>query len=158
MMKKQYDKKKNVNTYRLGDMVWLTNKYFKSGETKKSAPSRSGPWTIKELSPNGVNFRIVRKRPYKYLIVHHDRIIPYCGGGPVQSLQVPQSVDDESATDSYGDGYGDDHQVGELSSEYESDDLEGNENVEQAQGRPYPLRERIPRRIDGTIPWDAIDL
>ena len=26
MMKKQYDKKKNVNTYRLGDMLWLTNK------------------------------------------------------------------------------------------------------------------------------------
>ena len=125
----------------------------------KLPPKHSGPWTIKELFPNDVNFRIIRKHPYKNLIVHHDRIIPYYGGGPVQPLQVPQqSVDDESATDSYCEGNGDDHQIGESSSEYESDDLECNENVEQAQGRTYPFRERIPRRIDGTIPWDAIDL
>ena len=158
MMKKQYDKKKNVNTYRLGDMVWLTNIYFKSGDIKKLAPRRSGPWTI-ELLPNGVKFQIVRKHPYKNLVVHHDRIIPYYGGGPVQPLQITQqSVDDESAPDSYGDGDGDDGKIGESSREYESGDLEGNENVEQAQGRPYPLRERIQRRIDGAISWDAIDL
>ena len=57
-MSKQYNKKIKVSEFSVGDKVWLKTKYFKTGESKKFC--RNGPWTIKDLLQNGVDFRIIK--------------------------------------------------------------------------------------------------
>ena len=55
---KQYNKKLKFNDYIEGDKVWLKAKYYKTGENRKLAPRRGGPWTVLRKLPNGVNFEI----------------------------------------------------------------------------------------------------
>ena len=75
-MKKQYDSNVWVNNYAVGQKVWLKSRYYKTGESKKLAPRKSGPWTVTRILGNGVNFEIRRDSNPKKIIVHHDRIIP----------------------------------------------------------------------------------
>ena len=65
VMKRQYDKKMNVNVYNVGDKVWVKNKFFKSGVSKKLAPRKSGPWTVKEILQNGVDFKLRERNHIK---------------------------------------------------------------------------------------------
>ena len=75
-MERQYNKNLKVNNYQPGQKVWLKVKYYKTGESKKLARRKSGPWTINEKLENGLNFRITKDSSNKKLIVHHDRLIP----------------------------------------------------------------------------------
>ena len=57
-MQAQYNNKLNFNDYKVGDQAWLKKKYYKTGENRKLSPRRTGPWTIVDKMPNGVNFRV----------------------------------------------------------------------------------------------------
>ena len=59
--------------YKAGEKVWLKMKHYKSGENRKLSPRQSGPWTVMEKLPNGVNFCIVNDSTKNEKIVHHDR-------------------------------------------------------------------------------------
>ena len=47
-MEKQYNKTINLNDYKVGNAVWLKRKHYKTGESKKLSPRKSGPWEIIE--------------------------------------------------------------------------------------------------------------
>ena len=74
-MMKQYNKNVRFFDYKPGEKVWVKRRYFKPGENRKLAPRKSGPWTIVEKKPNGVNFKIQNEKQTK--IIHHDRLVPY---------------------------------------------------------------------------------
>ena len=57
-MQQHYNRNIRVIHYKEGQKVWLKTKHYKTGENRKLAPRRNGPWTIREQLPNGVNFRI----------------------------------------------------------------------------------------------------
>ena len=50
-MKRQYDKNVRVNSYTIGQKVWLKSKYYKTGESKNTRPSKI--WSV----DNDENFR-----------------------------------------------------------------------------------------------------
>ena len=52
-------------------------KFYKTGENRKLAPRYSGPWTVLQKLPNGVNFEINNPSTSETKIVHHDRLIPF---------------------------------------------------------------------------------
>ena len=54
--------------------MWLEKKYHRTGENRKLAPRRDGPWAVIERLPNGVDFSI-RNSNCELKIVHHDRLI-----------------------------------------------------------------------------------
>ena len=92
--------------------------------------------------PNRVNFKIVNEAG-KQQVVHHNRL------SPVKDVIEPETEtsSDESEHevpqgDEYGDEAGDDDVV----------------NLGVRMGGRYPVRERRPRELPGTIPWNAIDL
>ena len=58
-MQKQYNKNVRFNNYKVGDKAWLKVKHYKTGENRKLSPRKTGPWTILEKLPNGVNFRVI---------------------------------------------------------------------------------------------------
>ena len=55
--------------YIVGQKVWLKVKHYKTGEHRKLAPRRDGPWTVIEKLPNGVNFRIENSHKEKRLFI-----------------------------------------------------------------------------------------
>ena len=75
-MMKQYNKNIMFFDYKPGEQVWVKRKRFKPGENRKLAPRKSGPWTVVEKLPNGVNFRIINEKK-DTKVIHHDRLIPY---------------------------------------------------------------------------------
>ena len=137
-MKKSYNKSIRFNNYSIGDKVWLRNKSFKPGQSAKLAPRRSGPWSIIEVLPNKRNFRVKNDSNGKTKVIHHDRI------APVRST-VHESESEESSSE-----------VEEEEEENESADSDVHDEPIDQQHR-YPRRNRIPRRIPGAIPWDAIE-
>ena len=54
----------------------MKNKHYKSGENRKLAPRRNGPWIVLRKLPNGVNFQIENSRK-EQKVVHHDRLLPF---------------------------------------------------------------------------------
>ena len=132
-MKETYERKPpNVNNYAVDDDVWLRKKTFKTGESAKLAPRRTGPWRIVQVLPNGRNFKIKHRRNGHEQVVHHDRLQP-----------VRSPSEDNGSSD-------------DVSSS--SDDSENEEPiVEDNPNRRYPLRVRKQRQVEGAIPWDAIN-
>ena len=59
IMQRQYNKKLRFVAYQNGQKVWLKVKHYKTGENQKLAPRSTGPFTVVERMPNGVNFRII---------------------------------------------------------------------------------------------------
>ena len=55
--KMQQQRPSIYTNHQLGDKVWLKVKFYKTGENRKLAPRRQGPWTLLKKLPNGVNFR-----------------------------------------------------------------------------------------------------
>ena len=143
-MSAQYNRNLHVIDFQPGQKVWLKMKYFKTGESKKLAPRKSGPWTIEEKLGNGVNFKIKRDSTKKEMVVHHDRLIP------IRNLPIPAStpVYELSGTDS------DDESDDDVTHQDEPDD---DVNHQQINSPRYPRRNRVQRQIEGAIPWDAID-
>ena len=54
-MRKHYNKNLRFTDYTPGQQVWLKVKHYKTGENRKLALRRDGPWTIVNKLPNGVN-------------------------------------------------------------------------------------------------------
>ena len=59
------------NTYSPRENVCLKQKLYRTGENRKLAPRRDGPWTVTKWLPNGVNF-LIRNSDGEQKIVHHD--------------------------------------------------------------------------------------
>ena len=74
-MQQQYNRNLCFINYSEGQQVWLKVKHYKTGENRKLAPRRDGPWKIISKLPNGVNFQIENSRKERK-IVHHDRLSP----------------------------------------------------------------------------------
>ena len=149
-MRIKYNKKLNYTPFSPDEKVWLTAKYFKAGESGKCAPRRNDPWTIIEKLGNGVNYAIRNDSTKQFKIVHHDRL----RHANLQSLENPKSPEKPKSTacpekpaDSFD--FIDDSDDEDVS---DADDVPVNEDVR------YNLRNRVPRRIPGAIPWDAVDL
>ena len=70
---KQYNKKLNFNDYIEGNMKV---KYYKTGENRKLAPRRGGPWIVLRKLPNDVNFEIKNIATKEVKIVPCDRLTP----------------------------------------------------------------------------------
>ena len=171
-MMSQYNKNLRFHDHLPGSKVWLKAKYIKSGENKL-APKRSGPWTVIEKLPNGVNFRIRNDKSRETKVVHHDRLkavrenplvrerspdeesLPPFGGeesgGDKESSSVASFGDesDYSPSESTSDDSGPD-----ADDEIQPDDS----GADADEGRRYPVRQRRQAVIPGAIPWDAVPL
>ena len=75
-MQQQYNMSVRFRDYKLGVMVWLKTKHYKSCEHRKLSPQRNGPGRVLEKLPNGVNFRFINDQSRQSIIVHHDRLSP----------------------------------------------------------------------------------
>ena len=152
-MMRQYNKRLRFNDYGEGDKVWLKVKHYKSGETRKLSPRRTGPWTVLQKLPNGVNFEIRNDITREKKIVHHDRMSP----AKVKEIEtdasgdlipVPRKRNNPVRTTNYSS-----------ESESEFSDYEiGDGDVPAGDGRRYPQRLRTQRQIPGAVPWDQVNL
>ena len=61
-MLEQYNKNIRFNDYKKGEEVWMKIKHFKTGETRKLAPRRNGPWIVLRKMPNGVNLEVKNQK------------------------------------------------------------------------------------------------
>ncbi len=170
-MMRQYNRKLRVHNYGKGDQVWLKVKYYKTGENRKLAPRRGGPWVVLEKLPNGVNFKIKNTSTNETKIVHHDRLSPVRGNLDEVAMKKRRRVDDNQRDESDNTSDTTDSDDGtfrgnEERSDYEpssdelsSDDSEVNDEqgaVADVGARRFPARNRAPRVIPGTIPWSSI--
>ena len=72
IMIKQCNRELKFNDYMEGDNVRLKVKFYKTGENRKLAPRRGGPWVLVRKLPNGVNFEIKNIATREVIIVHQD--------------------------------------------------------------------------------------
>ena len=98
-----YNKNLRFIDYTVGQKVWVKVKHYKTGENRKLAPRRDGPWTIVDKLPNGVNFRVENSRKQQKT-VHHDRLSPFiAGSAPSEigdnNIDNNQSSQHESASE-----------------------------------------------------------
>lgn len=158
-MQKQYNRNLKFIDHRGGEKVWLKVKHYKTGENRKLAPRRTGPWTVVSKLPNGVNFKIRNDKSREEKIVHHDRISPI-KGELCKSNTVPEIPDRQqsssSETDETDSESSDDYEPSSNSDE-ENDSNEETDTDNQEEVR-FPRRVRTQREIPGTIPWSAIRL
>ncbi len=153
-MQEQYNRGIRFHDYAVGQNVWLKVKHYKTGENRKLAPRRDGPWTIVQKLPNGVNFKIEnRKKEQK--VVHHDRLLP------VKSDQITVDHPAEiSGNDQVSDSESSDDPSYSSASEHSYSDDEENSDDNVSIGdvpiRNYPRRDRRTRTLPGAIPWNAI--
>ena len=148
-MQDQYNRKLHFIDYSEGQQVWLKVKHYKTGENRKLAPRRDGPWTIISKLPNGVNFQIENSRKERK-IVHHDRLLPVVDNG-LRNETIPYTPSDTDVQSSAGD-------CSENSdySHSDSDSVADDEHDDGELNRERPKRQRHQRNIPNSIPWDAI--
>ena len=165
-MMRQYNKRLRFNDYGEGDKVWLKVKHYKTGENRKLAPRREGPWAVLQKLPNGVNFKIRNELTNETKVVHHDRLTPVREEVEDQRLQLrhlqPKShhglpecsteLDTDSDDSTFrGDASHSDYEPGSDDvSSADSADFEANDE------RRYPARDRRQREIPGAVPWSAV--
>ena len=145
-MQRQYNKNIRFYNYKVGDKVWVKMKYYKVGENRKLSPRRSGPWTIREKLPNGLNFKVTNDSSKSEKIIHHDRLSP--------AKAMPSSQRNYISEDGVLDSTADEEDLS-------TDDSEESDNESTADGNQsprYPKRIRVPRRLEGAIPWEAVEL
>ena len=160
-MQKQYNKRLNVFDHKPGEKVWMTTKYFKTGESRKLSPRRSGPWTIIEKLPNGVNFRVRCDSTKEEKVVHHDRLSPVKGRGEMKQKVVPSHRNRRTRTPPRNEDVDlSDFTTDPSSSEDEGSDYEpsSSDSASSAEGeRRYPVRNRQQRVIPGAVLWNLVD-
>ncbi len=167
-MQQQYNKSLRFFDHQPGEKVWLKVKFYKTGENRKLAPRRQGPWTILRKLPNGVNFEIINDNTQETKVVHHDRLTVFKQGEgnvllPPKQKQVSNPVkkntDNSDSTDteylSSEESYESDSSVYE--SDENSDPDTGDEAPVENQRR-YPRRERRARQFEDRVPWTSIHL
>ena len=133
----QYNKSVRYFEYEPGELVWVRKRKNNPGEHRKLSPRYSGPNVIIQKMPNSVNYEI-KGTNGKISIIHHDRLteIPILKEKP-RTKPITQCMlsSDEGVSESESDS----------------------EVIQDAPERRYPLRNRTPRIIEGTVPWEAID-
>ena len=153
-MQAQYNKNIRFIDHNAGDKVWLKVKCYKTGENRKLAPRRRGPWTVIKKLPNGVNFEIVNDQTKDKKIVHHDRLSPIREGteeeGEVRHITINRRTSIKGRKPDNSDASSDSDDKDD-SNDYSPDTDDDN----QVQHRQYPLRNRIARQIPNNIPWSA---
>ena len=156
-MQRHYNKNIRFNDYKEGQKVWLKNKHYKSGENRKLAPRRNGPWIVLRKLPNGVNFKIENSRK-EQKVVHHNRLLPFIErDAELLSDEEPNHIDLSDEEPSV---------VSELSSESSASDYEEDLQDELNQQlqedivprRNYPRRDRRVRELPDAIPWNVINI
>ena len=164
----QYNQNLRVNNYKNGDKVWLKVKYYKTGENRKLAPRRGGPWTVVEKLPNGVNFRIRNDNSSETKVVHHDRLSPVRSGvNDFPTIQSrPRVKEQEANNDTYTSSSESSADISDDTSDWDAEqdseqsssdsDSDGDNGDGGAIERRYPQRERVQRNIPGAIPWNAM--
>ena len=148
-MQQQYNRNLRFIDYTEGQQVWLKVKHYKTGENRKLAPRRDGPWKIITKLPNGVNFQIENSRKERK-IVHHDRLLPVVDNG-FRNEPIPNATSDAESNSS-------DSELSEDSDySYSDSDSSANDEVENGGlNRERPRRQRQQRYLPGTIPWGAL--
>lgn len=68
-----YDKKSNNITYKIGDIVLLTNEQIKPGKPRKLAKTYNGPYKILEIN-SPINYTILVNK--KKIKVYANRLKP----------------------------------------------------------------------------------
>ena len=162
-MQKQYDKRLNVFDHEPGDKVWLKTKHFKAGESRKLSPRRTGPWTIVEKLPNGVNFRVLCDSSKEEKVVHHDRISPVKGTGVTKRdatssqrnrrTRTPPRNEVEGLSDFTTDPSSEEDE----GSDYEPSSSDSASSSEEGERR-YPTRNRQQRVIPGAVLYNLLDV
>ena len=151
-MQQHYNRNLRVIHYQEGQKVWLKTKHYKTGENRKLAPRRNGPWTVCKKLPNRVNFRIQNSKG-EQKVVHHDRLLPAVAGARLvnesdESVLDRQSIADTDSELSYDSSSESDFAV----------EAQDSNDSEAEVIRQYPRRERQVRKLPGTIPWGALAL
>ena len=141
-MQQHYNRNLRVIHYQEGQKVWLKTKHYKTGENRKLAPRRNGPWTVCEKLPNEVNFRKQNSKG-EQKVVHHHRLLPAIAGARLVNESDESVLDRQSIADTDSD-YAVEAQD---SSDSEAEVI-----------RHYPRRERQVRKLPGAIPWGALAL
>ena len=121
-MQRQYNKNIRFYNYKVGDKVWVKMKYYKVGEHRKLSPRRSGPWTIREKLPNGLNFKVTNDSSKSEKIIHHDRLSP--------AKAMPSSQRNYISEDGVHDSTGDEEDLSSDNSEESDNDstADGNQS------------------------------
>jgi len=145
-MQQHYNRNLRVIHYQEGQKVWLKTKHYKTGENRKVAPRRNGPWTVCKKLPNGVNFRIQNSKG-EQKVVHHDRLLPAIAGARQvnesdESVLDRQSIADTDSELSYDSSSESDYVV----------EIQDSSDSEAEVIRHYPRRERQVRKLPGAIP------
>ena len=153
-MQQHYNKKIRYIDYIVGQKVWLKVKHYKTGENRKLAPRRVGPWTIVEKLPNGVNFRIENSLKERK-VVHHDRLVPVVQNEPSTIPSNHCRLPTEPSPDNSDQYSASDYSDTELECESDSSD---ESDTEEDHERLRPRREIRTRQLSGTIPWSALKL
>ena len=165
-MQAQYNKNICFIDHKTGDKVWLKVRYYKTGENRKLAPHRRGPWTVVKKLPNGVNFKIVNDQTKEKKIVHHDRLLPVKEGaaeeGETRDIIVnrQRTVKEHKPDNSYANDSTDSKSSeSDDTDDYSPDTDDDNQDRERyVLQRQYPLRNRRARQIPNNIPWSAIHI
>ena len=156
-MQQHYNKNIRYIDYAIGQKVWLKVKHYKTGENRKLAPRRDGPWTIVEKLPNGVNFCIENSHKERK-IVHHDRLVPVVQNElstmPLKKVQKTTEPSSEASDQS---------SISDYSPSESESDSDNNDEAEigynlNPRERLRPRRQTQPRRLADTIPWSALKL
>jgi len=155
-MQRQYNVQLRFINYKRGDKVWLKIKHYKTGENRKLAPRRTGPWKVLRKLPNGVNFEIANAHKEKK-IVHHNRLLPVIENEFTEFTPTKCPPHDDTEENFS-------HNTIESSSESDyfpsdsgnSDEEEADNNENDIVIRNYPRRQRRAQYIPGAIPWETV--
>ena len=147
-MQQQYNRNLRFIDHSEGQQVWLKVKHYKTGEDRKLAPRRDGPWKIISKLTNDVNFQIENSRKERK-IVHHNRLSPVVDNGFRNEPINPTS--DAESNSSKGD-ISEDSDYSYSDSDSGSDDDVENGDLD----RERPRRQRQQRYLPDTIPWGAL--
>ena len=146
--------------------MWLEKKHYRTGESRKLAQRRDGPWTVTERLPNGVNVSI-RNSNGKPKIVHHDQLIPSSKDDLPDEGDIPASATGQhhhQLNEHYcsSDCYDSLEEDNSDESDYEADEIASlDSNIEEQEENiapRYPVRNRQARKLTGVVPWDSISL
>ena len=159
-MQRQYNTKLRFIDYSRGQQVWLKVKYYKTGENRKLAPRRTGPWKVIQKLPNGVNFEIENSNGEKK-VVHHDRIVPVVEKGfrnqPTVQEQVSPNEESEDSDEDFPDS-----DSGASVYETQEVEFENPAELENQEGEVHrelrPRRQRQARYLPDSIPWGSLKI
>ena len=109
--KTRYDVHATLNSYQVGDMVWLLNETRETGKCPKLQPAFLGPYVV--IARYGkINFKIQLDGTGKSRVVHHDKLKIYTGVHPpswtkkvIKTLKVNlgKKCDRQVQTDAVGE-------------------------------------------------------